>query len=490
MKSKLCLILALLTIGAAATSCGDTQKSPTETENTTASADTTAVTEPVQARPNHNVPTEALDFHGEEFHMLAVDWQGYSYYFFADEENGDVMNDAIYHRKASVEDALNVKITYEYNDGYIAELVSLLKKTISSGDDIYDQAFLHCIQGVAELSCGGYLYNLDELPYIDIKADWWNRKQMDLLRLGENTYFAVNDFMIPCPYVVFWNKEMVENLDLDSPYQLVYDGKWTLDAFSKMAREAVRDVDGNGKMDENDSWGISTNEVSKYISFVTAADQYMTQKNSSGHVELALNTEKMHDLVSRFSDLQKDHVIYVPPTMEYTDMLSINSGRLLFQLCPISYAEDMRDYTVEFGLVPYPKYDEQQKDYISLDWGGLSCVPTTIQNHEMVGAVMELLAYKSAEEVIPTYYNMTLQGKLARDTDAVKMLDILFNTITYEIGGNYFGFDIPGSGNLFYSLPRVAIENGSTDFASWYQQNEKSAIKSIEKFYKNLAQNE
>ena len=85
----------------------------------------------------------------------------------------------------------------------------------------------------------------------------------------------------------------------------------------------------------------------------------------------------------------------------------------------------MRDYTVEFGFLPYPKYDEAQKDYISLDWGGLLSVPHSVSNPDMVGAAMELLAWESSTAVIPTYYDTVLTGKLARDDDAIKMMDIL-----------------------------------------------------------------
>ena len=161
----------------------------------------------------------------------------------------------------------------------------------------------------------------------------------------------------------------------------------------------------------------------------------------------------------------------------------------MFQLDSLSNAELLRDYTVEFGLIPYPKYDEAQKDYISLDWGGLLSVPCTITNPELVGAAMELLAWESANEVLPTYYDIVLTGKLSRDDDAVKMLDILFDTITYEIGGNYFGFST-GFTDLFYALPRLAIEKKSSDFSSFYEKLEKNSNKNIEKFYTALENTE
>lgn len=132
-----------------------------------------------------------------------------------------------------------------------------------------------------------------------------------------------------------------------------------------------------------------------------------------------------------------------------------------------------------------PKYDTAQEEYISLDWGGLMAIPATIQNPDMVGAVLELLAYESGNEVIPTYYDVLLEGKLARDQDTIAMLDILFDTIAYEVGGNYFGFDST-IGELFYVLPRLAITDQKTNFSSWYKTKEKAAAKTIEHFYKSL----
>ena len=61
------------------------------------------------ARPNHNVPS--LDFEGDVFNIMYPNWQGYLYYFFADESNGDAMNDAIFNRTIAVEQYLNVDIT-------------------------------------------------------------------------------------------------------------------------------------------------------------------------------------------------------------------------------------------------------------------------------------------------------------------------------------------------------------------------------------------
>lgn len=154
------------------------------------------------------------------------------------------------------------------------------------------------------------------------------------------------------------------------------------------------------------------------------------------------------------------------------------------QILPLLLAA-LRDMDSDFGILPYPKFDEAQENYVSQDWGGLMCVPTSIQNPEMVGSVIELLAYFSEETVIPAYYDVTLDGKIARDEDTIAMLDIIFDTIAYEIGGNYFGFS-SGFNDLFYTMGSLVIQKKSADFASWYAKNEKAANTTIDKFYEGL----
>ena len=483
------LLASLLLTVSGMTACGgdDTGTTTPETQNNTDTDTAAVVTE--ETRTQHSVDTDALDFGGEELNQVAFDWQGYKHYFFAEAENGDVMNDAIYHRNRAVEEALNIRMVTEMQGPNCGEFVKNIKPVILAGDDVYDLMFNHCIDGISTYASEGYLYNLDQLPHIDMTAEWWNRTQMDVLRLGSCTYYAVNDMMIPCPYVIFFNKEMVSTFDLEDPYQLVYDGEWTLDVFESMARIATFDVDGNGKMDKNDSWGMTANELSKYISFMTGSGQFMTERDADNRVVLAINTEKTQSLIDRFATIAKDKLCYFPPSDVFSDLVTIDTGRMMFQLQDLSYAEEMRGFTVDYGILPYPKYDSEQKDYITLDWGGLMSVPCTIGNPELVGAAMELLAWESGNEVIPTYYDTVLTGKLARDADAVKMLDILFDTITYEIGGNYFGFG-SGTSDLFYIIPRLAIDKKSTDFASKYKTYEKTALKTIERFYESLDETE
>lgn len=475
------LLMAML-LSTVACSHTETNETADSTNDTIDPVDTSVTETDEETRAMHQVP-DTLDFGGEDFLVNSFSWNAFQYYFFADEATGEIMNDAIYNRKIKVEEYLNVTIDQELeNSSGETAVNNKIKSTVLAGDDVYALSLIHVIAGVAELPSTGMLYNFDDLPYIDTSADWWNREQMDMLRLGKNTYYGVSDYVIPCPSLVYFNKEMVNNYELDDPYSLVYEGKWTLDTFIDMAISVTQDLNGDGKYTATDDiGGVCASDISVYISFLPSCDQFLTARDSENRIQLAMNNEKTIDILETVYKLvENTGTLYAE-----SGVFTLDTGRLLFYLSTISYAETLRDCDIDIGMVPYPKYDEAQENYITHDWGGLMCIPSSIQNPDKVGAVLELLSWESANEVIPAYYNVTLSGKLARDEDSRNMLDILFDTISYEIGGNYFGFS-SGFNELFYTMGKLVIQNKSTDFASWYAKYEKSAQSTIDNFYEAL----
>ena len=478
------LFLALCLTLPALTSCKKAETDAAAAPGTTAAAETVPAgedAEPADTRTPHAVPQ--ADFDGEEFR--SYHGLGYARFYFADDYTGDAMNDAVWDRTMMVEEHLNVKLTRDREDDYNIQTATI-KQLVQAGDDAYQQVLLHCIMGVAELSSGGYLYNLDKLPCVDFSQPWWNQTQMDVLRLGNNTYYGVSDFMIPTPYVIFFNKDMVAEHGMESPYQLVYDGKWTMDAMTGMIETAVRDMDGDGEFTGSDVWGIYTDEFSKYVSFMSSAGQFISSRDENNRIVLAMNTERTQTIVEKLYQMTSmTGGAYTEQYMGAETKPVFGEGKTLFFLDALSNAVKLREVEVDIGILPYPKFDEAQEAYISQDWGGLMGVPSVMQNDVMVGSVLELLAYFSEETTLPAFYDITLDGKVARDEDSVAMMDIVFDSIAYEIGGNYFGFS-EGFAFLFYTLGLLVIQDKSTNFASYYKTHEKQALQVIDKFYTDL----
>lgn len=58
-----------------------------------------------------------------------------------------------------------------------------------------------------------------------------------------------------------------------------------------------------------------------------------------------------------------------------------------------------RDIEFDFGYLPYPKYDEAQRDYVVWSAGGMMALPATVSDPSRSGAILETLSAASHKYV-------------------------------------------------------------------------------------------
>jgi hypothetical protein len=56
----------------------------------------------------------------------------------------------------------------------------------------------------------------------------------------------------------------------------------------------------------------------------------------------------------------------------------------------------------------------------------------------MTGAVLETLNFLTYKDVVPAYYEVTLKQKVSRDNVSSQMLDLILNSIYYDLGMTMF----------------------------------------------------
>ena len=440
--------------------------------------------------PSASLPAgiEKKDYDNATVNIAYPNWGLYPNYFFSEENTGDAIDVALYNRELKVEEHLGVDITYEMQDD-IRVIVENIRQTVMSNEDAYQIALNHCIMGLNGMVTEGLLYDLNSIDTIDITSEWWNTRSMQNLEVDGKLFCAINDYMIPDPSVVVFNKGFVDTYQLDDPYQLVREGDWTIDTMMAMMKAVTTD-NGDGKWDVNDIYGLGTPENWYICPYIYSAGLLLTEKDEDGLFTLSfgtderstLFTEKLHALL-KGPDTYVYEYFHDQPTDKGYDpekSLNITKGRSLFGLVASSYLNAYRDTNVEFGILPYPKLDAEQEDYLSLDWSGLLIVPASVQEPEMVGEVIELLAYYSEEEVLPAYYDVVLGEKLSRDEDSKEMLEIIFDGIIFDAGVNYFGFS-PNVHKIFYIGDSILKDNWS-GIASFMATLEKGAEAEIETF--------
>lgn len=461
MKKRIISALLLMPVILSAAACG------TDTEKT--GGDTTADTEILQNDYPAGIKKQNYD---GTVNILMPDWGLFINYFDPGDDMTDIMNKALYNREIKVEDYLGVEITYEHVPT-IQDVEPALAVTASTNDDLYQIVLNHCIWRNTSNITNGYLLDMNELD-IDFTGEWFNRSGNDALSLYGKQYLCVSDYNLPDPNMILFNKDMAENLGIEDPYQLVRDGKWTIDKMAELASRATQD-NGDTVWNVNDTYGFSCPDNWYTASFLFGADIPIIEKNEDGYLYMAFGDERTYTFMEKMDALINSKDTYTFDSRAYDGEaafvdkgLPIESGRCLFTLYTFNKLYTIRDVEIGFGILPYPKLDEEQEQYISNDWAGLTCVPISLyeDSYTMVGDVIELLAYYSAEEVIPTYIDVTLGIKLSRDEESKEMINLIFNTCTFKPGMNYFGLN-----DMFFSVHKMLIATGQNNLASFIASN-------------------
>jgi len=157
-------------------------------------------------------------------------------------------------------------------------------------------------------------------------------------------------------------------------------------------------------------------------------------------------------------------------------VIAFNEGRLLLGGWALSDIDSFRDCKFDFGLIPYPKYDEAQKEYHSfistILTPGVS-IPVTNNEPEKAGLILEAMAYYSVDTLTHAYYETALNDRYVRDEDSGEMLDIIFASRVYDFG---YIYDVGGLGLMIQNM----FNAKKNTFASQYERLESKALAAIE----------
>ena len=425
-----------------------------------------------------------LDFGGINFNIIYPLWSMYGDYYFAEEEIGEALNDAIYKRQNNVEERLNIKIV-PINNGYRDnDYYNNVMRSVRAGSDDYQLVLTHCLYGVPEMCTQGLVLDWNSIPITDFTKPWWNQRMNDTMSINGILLTAAGDFLIFDPNVIYFNKQMTADLDLGDIYQTVKDGQWTWRKMTELARLASMDLNGDGVFDKDDRYGFVINLQWMMNSAVQSSGMLISKIEDGYHVN-NLNSERfgsfmdmLHELV--YAGNQTFISTWDPnQTTDNESEIPMSSSRVLFHLDPLSAGKRYRTYDVEFGILPLPKYDETQQEYLSLSWNGFMMVPVTA-DPELAGAAAEALSAESYRLTVPAYYDVLLTSKVARDVESTEMLDIIFKGAVYDFALNF------GNWNPITFVVDQMLQQKSTDYASFMERHEDSFHRRMREIYDSI----
>lgn len=465
----------------------DSNAEPTNPEEGPADSNTEKETE-VESEPESETTAPI-----EDAYVPAIDKKNYNkdfnitnVYFdkdwlVIDEENvrsGNVLDETVFERCVRIKDHLGVTCVLA-DAGSWTEYTDKIKRTIQTGEDAYQLVTTHVHQGVTTLAAGeNLLLDLSELPAVNLEASYWNKNVMEQLKIQDRYLLGYNDFLLSNTHCLTFNKDLLATYGLESPYALVRNKTWTLDKLFEMASVAAKE-NGDGVWDEQDQYGLTGWGWIFLISFLTSSDMTIVDRDpDTGKYSISYEREgiKLQNMIDKIYSMYTADWSYMWPST-YNTTVDISTGRALFQLYNTTSLSSLATTDIRFGVLPYPLYDTAQEEYKTLNWNGLMCVPASVQDKQMVGEVLELLAYYTAP-VKTAYYETQLGTAVINAPEDAEMLDIIWNSQTNDIG-------LICTDTMFeivYMVPLLCEQgNGNVSYSSFYKTYKKSATRSLNK---------
>ena len=469
------LLLSLMLVGCTGgNNAADTDKAATPEETT---ADDLI----------YNIP-DNLKFPDASFRILlsggsyiADEWENF--------EDGkmDVLRKATFDRQVKTEEKFGVNIELLYSEIETAD--DDVRMSVTSMSDDYD-FIVACCSHIQPSVYEGLYMPVSDLTYIDLDMPWWNKGYIESVSLNINEPYLlfgpINYNSVQRSVCTAFNNEILERvhgLTPDDMYNMVLDGEWTYDKFTELIKDTYVDENGNTVHDIDDTYAFIHCGYWQVDFMAFGAGLTFSERDDNGYPVLALNNERSIQLADKLLAIFNNKSEVYNATGGSGDGFNMfGAGKTMFYIERFLALEKdvIRGSDVEYGIIPVPKLDETVDNYYSpverlVQWG---LVPITVQNPEMVSAVLEYMAYDGYKNVMPAYYDITLKLKYTRGDDldtASRMLDIITeNQYTDFLGANALG----GLEKIFTKV----VMSGQNTFASNYASLEQVALATIQQY--------
>jgi len=458
MKRKIIIILIMTLILTLVFSCAAEETNTKNDSGNIAESENENDGEPVEIpeqEPDSTVmytdDLSGFDFGGSEFSMFTRVNPRYTSAMNVAEEIGEHFNDAMYRRNRNLEERFNFVFKEFLMEG-LNEATAMAKKVILGGVHEYDIITM-TTAGSLPLVQEGLMHPISLLPHINLDKPYWNQQLNAALTVVNKKYFihGAHDLSTyDLTHLMLFNKTMIQDYGLENPYELVRTGKWTFDKFAEMSKAVISDLNGDGKFDENDRYGLIIASHYPLPNFWIAAGVKSIEKDENDIPYSAMGDNKFIDVYDKIFEITWDlnHGSWFGANLSDLDEAFVRmfeNGKGLFLNSTFYYINNLRGMETDFGILPYPKYTETQDKYYSrIENSTTALVPVTADEKilERASVILEALACESLNIVIPAYYDITLKVKNTRDEESGEMLDFIFASRVFDWGDAVWFNDI------------------------------------------------
>ena len=297
------------------------------------------------------------------------------------------------------------------------------------------------------------LYDFRDI--INFDAPYWDQNADQDLSMGGKLYMTTGDFSLltmDVTHCMIFSKNLLRaHSDLEDPYKLVEDGKWTMDKMLEMAKKVTAESDGEPGITYTDTIGLFINWNYSNSLYIGSGEKFV-KKDANGVPQLAFMGERQADVTKKIFDIFHDDAVIYDEGFNsqaiadgFTNCYWAARDRLandnaLFVTISLSDVLNLASYDANFGMLITPKYTEDQDryySYISVIKATGCVIPANHPEPETPALVLEALNAASTDTVKLDYYERIFKLQKVRDQEDSDMLDRIFASRVYDIGSIY-----------------------------------------------------
>ncbi len=462
-----------------------------------------------------------LNYKGEEINVMY--WNDMEHLEFEVESvTGNNVSDAIFDRNNRIEDRLNVDLVWNGVPGNAnnrADFVRMVQSYADAGTGNADIIASYS-RTAGTLAVQGLLIDLATIKdsYVDLEKPWWPSQMVETVSFGNangNTYYFltgdISTNVLHMMHLIYVNKDLLNRLDgnIEEIYDMVYDGKWTLDALIELTSGVYQDVDNNNTKSKGDRYGLVGQSYVLDAFYIGSNMKYIDSNKETGKsltISKDFASAKTVKLVRKLGQMfNGDDWINTkfsgePDAKSYEKgehTTTFAAGRALFIQEHAEIAEDNLAGKVSFkyGVLPMPKYNEQQVNYYTSVGNphtlyslfvGLNNRGDMDETLQMMSAVLECWASEGYRLTTPEIFEVNMQLKFSEGQDETNMFEYVRMGVTMDMG-RILGSELDNmcervglcmstnaSWSTFYAAYKTSLESKLNDVVTefaFYQAN-------------------
>lgn len=411
--------------------------------------------------------------------------------FEVEKMDGNIISDAVYERNMRIEERLGVELVWQAEPGDNddkAGFVKLVANSYNAGDKQFDIVATYS-RTAGMLAVDGYLADVNTIEnnYLDFEKPWWPSNMVETVTIGDSLYFFTGDAtpsILHYMTAIFYNKNLFDNLGIQYPSTDVKNDTWTLDRLIEISSNQYQDLDNDTKQSVNDFYGF-TSIYYNCDAFYTGVNLRLVDKDSENLLKISDDffSERAINLVDKLGKWLTTDTCYISRSgAAVSYVVPFAQGNALmcqlrvFMVDPeASY--DIANVTWTYGIVPNPKYDSNQDEYMTIIGN-----PFTIygimgdigeERQSISTAVMECWGSEAYRKTTPAVFEIAMKLKYSATETEAEMFDIIRDSLDFDLG-RIFAADLSNMSEM----PSKAMTTGGS-WATLSKQYNKSLSRQL-----------